>query len=155
MTIDFSVPRELIPWQGEGDPGPCPKCGAPLKQHNATYMVLTRHGDKLADSFMTGSDKGWFCTQCPALLLNTQEVAEPLAFGLRDWDIGDQYAVVGIVDLNAVPPEKHHLPIGAPGNPVPLVEFSNVGAPHAARGRSGSSRHPGSKKRRKKRRRRH
>ena len=152
MAIDFSVPRELIPWKGEDDPGPCPKCGAALTQHYATYMVLTRQGGKLADSFMAGSDKGWFCTQCPALLLNTQEVGETLAFGLRGWNVGEEFAVVGIVDLEAIPPAKQDVPIGAPGNPVPLVEFRNVGASRTARDRSGSSRHPGSKKRRKKRR---
>ena len=153
MTIDFSVPREFIAWEGDGDPGSCPKCGAPLKQEHATYMLLTRRGGKLADSFMTGSDKGWFCTQCPALLLNPQEFSEPLSMGMPGWDVGNQFAIVGLVDLDAIPPEKDDIPIGAPGNPVPLVEFSNIRAPRPARGRSGSSRHPGSKKRRKKRRR--
>jgi len=152
MSIDFSVPREYIAWEGEGDPGPCPKCGAPLKQEYAMYMVLTRHGNEMADSFMTTSDEGWFCTQCPVLLLNPQAISEGLPFGFRKWDVGDEFAIVGIVDLDAIPPKKQDLPLGAPNNPVPLVEFCNVKGPRPAQSSEStprrSHRRPRSKPRR-------
>ena len=153
MPIDTSIPRECIPWEGQGDPGPCPRCGAPLKQEYVTYLVLTRQDGKMADSFMAGSDEGWFCTQCPVLLLNSQELTEPLSFGLPKWNVGDESAVVGIVDLNAIPADKANVPIGAPGNPVPLVEFSNLRTPGTARSSRPGRKRSRPKKRHKKRRR--
>ena len=42
-------------------------------------------------------------------------------------DIRDvQYAVLGLVDLEAVPDEKRHLPFDEETNPIPLVEFANL-----------------------------
>jgi hypothetical protein len=149
MSVDFSIPREFIPWQGEGEPGPCPRCGAPLTQEEAVYMVLTRRGDQTTDSFMTNSDKGWFCTQCPVLLLNSQHLVEALPFGLPKWDVGNEFAVAGIVNLDAIPPEKEHLPIGAPGNPIPLVEFSNLREPDEPQPRRSRKRRRRIKKRKK------
>ena len=39
------------------------------------------------------------------------------------WDVGNEYCVEGIVDLDAIPEDKRHLPLGAEGNPIPLIEF--------------------------------
>ncbi len=147
MSIDLSIPREFIPWEGEGKPGPCPRCGAPLKQESATYMLLTRRGDQTTDSFMTNSDEGWFCTQCPVLLINPQPLAEIHSFGIPKWDFGDEFAVVGIVNLDAIPPDKEHLPIGDPGNPIPLVEFSNLRDSDTAQPRGARKRRRRVKKR--------
>ncbi len=149
-TIDLSIPREHIPGEGTGNPGPCPRCGAPLQKESATYLLLTMRRGQPADSFITGTDKGWFCPQCPALLLNFQELARPLKFGLSKWKVGNEVAVAGIVDLDAIPKSKAELPLGAPGNPIPLVEFTNSGGPAALPGPRQSN-HPGSKKRKKRR----
>ncbi|NLX97434.1 MAG: hypothetical protein GXY83_14800 [Rhodopirellula sp.] len=40
--------------------------------------------------------------------------------------------------MEAIPEEKRHLPLGVPGNPIPLVEFTNlpnIAAEKAARRR--------------------
>ncbi len=127
MSVDFSIPREYIPWDGKGAPGPCPRCGGTLQQENATYMVLTRRGNKIMDSFITNSREGWFCTQCPALLINPQSVAGIFSHPLPGkWDLGEAFAIEGIVNLNAIPKNKQHLPLGAANNPIPLVLFTNV-----------------------------
>ena len=47
------------------------------------------------------------------------------------WDVGNEFCVEGIVDLDAIPEHKRHLPIGDENNPMPLIEFQQprVGAP--------------------------
>ena len=59
-----------------------------------------------------------------------------LGFSRPDWDAGEEFAVMGIVDLDAVPAEKRHLPLGEDDNPIHLIEFANV------RGKGTSSTHP-------------
>jgi hypothetical protein len=75
---------------------------------------------------MLNGDFGWYCGQCPTVVLNTEELAEMLSFVMPDWDIGDEFTVLGLVDLSAVPEEKHHLPLGDDGNPIPLIEFTST-----------------------------
>ena len=124
--IDITEPRECIYRRFEDHPGPCPRCGGPLQQSSQTYMVATRRGRKITDSFMVGSNFGWFCTRCPTVVINPDDVAEMLQHSLPRWDVGHEFAMVGIVDLDAVPEEKNHLPLGDDDNPVTLVEFTNV-----------------------------
>ncbi|MGH9751790.1 MAG: hypothetical protein ACREA2_03320, partial [Blastocatellia bacterium] len=42
-----------------------------------------------------------------------------------DWGISGtvQYVVAGIVNMDAIPEDKRHLPTGDDDNPIPLVEF--------------------------------
>jgi len=124
--IDASIPRECIYQEFEGQPGPCPRCGGPLQSHSATYVVITRRGEEITDDFIIGNDMGWFCARCPTVVINPEEVKEFLAHGLPKWDTGAEFAVVGIVDLDAIPEEKQDLPLGGDDNPIPLVEFTRV-----------------------------
>ncbi len=124
--IDITIPRECIYQEFEGQPGPCPRCGGSLQQSRQTYLVTTQHGEEAADNFMIGGDMGWFCARCPAVVMNPEEVTKYLAHRLPHWDVGEEFVVVGIVDLDAVPKEKHHLPLGGDDNPIPLVEFTNT-----------------------------
>lgn len=126
--IDIRTPRQAVYRSFEDKPGACPACGGELLQSMQTYMVATRQGKRLADSFMLGSDFGWFCRSCPLVVINTAEVGKMLSFGKARWKIGSEFLVLGIVDLDAVPTDKRRLPIGAPGNPIPLIEFSNLAA---------------------------
>ena len=89
-------------------------------------MVATRRGRTATDSFMMGSDFGWFCGACPTVVINPQEVAKFLSFGKPDWDTGSEFAVMGVIDLDAVPPDKANLPLGDDDNPIPLVQFTHV-----------------------------
>ena len=124
--IDITIPRECIYKKFKGQPGPCPRCGGPLQSHAATYLVDTRRGKKIADSFMIDGDIGWFCARCPTVVINPEEVRKFLGPGLPGWNVGAELAVLGIVDLDAVPEDKHDVPLGEEDNPIPLVEFTTV-----------------------------
>jgi len=124
--IDITIPRECIYQEFEGQPGPCPRCGGPLQQSRQTYLVATRRGKELTDNFIVGSDMGWFCARCPTVIINPEEVSELLIHPLPRWDIGTSFAVVGIINLGAIPEEKRNLPLGDDDNPIPLVEFTNI-----------------------------
>ena len=124
--IDITIPRECIYKEFENNPGPCPRCGSELQQSSQTYMVATRRERTAADSFIIGSDFGWFCAACPTVVINPHDVMELLSFGKPGWKIGPEFAVMGVIDLNAVPPEKAHLSLGDDDNPIPLVQFTNV-----------------------------
>jgi hypothetical protein len=123
--IDITIPRECIYQEFEGQPGPCPRCGGPLQQSSQTYLVVTQRGKEVTDSFMIGGDIGWFCARCPTVVINPEEVNKFFTHPLPHWDIGEEFALAGIVDLDAVPEEKRDLPLGDGDNPIPLVEFTN------------------------------
>jgi len=107
-------------------PGPCPRCGGPLQSHSATYLVITQRGEEITDDLIIGDDWGWFCACCPTVVINPEEVKEFLAHGLPKWDTGAEFAVVGLVDLDAIPEEKYDLPLGGENNPIPIVRFTNI-----------------------------
>lgn len=136
--FDVSVPRECIYRSFEGQPGPCPRCGGSLQQSYQSYMVGTRRGNDLTDSFVMGNDMGWFCTHCPVVVINPSEVSEHLPYDSPKWDIGEKFVVLGIVDLGAVPQDKRELPLGGDDNPIPLVQFTNISG-ELTRGQSGWS----------------
>lgn len=124
--IDITIPRECVYRQFKAEPGPCPRCGGPLQQSRQTYLVATRRGRKITDSFVVGNDMGWFCIRCPTVVINPEDVSDMLQHSLPHWDIGDEFAVAGVIDLDAVPEEKQHLPFGSDDNPIPLIEFTNI-----------------------------
>jgi len=131
--IDVTVPRECIYQQFKDQPGPCPRCGEPLHQSPQTYVVVTRRGHEIADSLIIGSDFGWFCNRCPTVVINPEVVSRMLQHQLPRWDVGSEFAVAGIVDLDAIPEEKRHLPLGDEDNPIPLIEFANISRKPATR----------------------
>ena len=123
--IDLKIERKAIYKSFKGKPGPCPKCGGVLKQSHQSYMLATKTGVRKADSFILGGDFGWFCISCPTVVLNKDELYKLLSYRMPGWKIGKEIAVLGILNLDAVPANKSHLPLGAPGNPLPLVKFSD------------------------------
>ena len=125
--LDITRPRECIYKPFTGDPGPCPRCGSALQKEYHTYLMSTRRGRQLTDSFITGTDFGWLCPSCPTIVINPEDVGELLGVSASRWDVGTEFVVLGIVDLDAVPPDKRSRPLGEEGNPVPLVRFSNFG----------------------------
>lgn len=131
QAIDITQPRECIYQEFEEQPGPCPRCGAALAQSNQVYLVITRRGGKMTDSFITSSDMGWFCANCPTVVINPKEVAEMFQVTKPGWDAGSEHIVAGIIDLDAVPPSQHHVPFDEL-DPLPLVQFSNQGAASTA-----------------------
>jgi len=134
--LDLSVPRECFYRDFGRDPGACPRCGGELVQQYASYLIATRGRGKQADSFMIGSDAGWFCRTCPTLVVNGQKIGQMLSYGGGRWNVGREFTILGLVNLDAVPPEKRHLPLGEANNPIPLVEFRAVS--HEQRNERGS-----------------
>jgi len=125
VPIDITIARECYYESFEGQLGPCPRCGGLLQQSTQTYMVATRRGRRIADSFIMGSDFGWFCDNCPAIVINSAEVNKMLGHSLSHWDVGKEYVVLGIVNLDAVPDDKGDIPLGDDDNPIPLAEFTH------------------------------
>jgi hypothetical protein len=93
----------------------------------------------MTDSFMISGDIGWFCARCPTVVINPEEARKFLEPGLPGWNVGTELAVLGIVDLDAIPEEKCDLLLGEEDNPIPLVEFTTVSdetVPHRVLGPS-------------------
>ena len=124
---DASIPRASVVKKFKAYPGSCPHCGAQVYQHSHTYLVSTRRGDELGDTFVLGGDFGWFCPGCPTIVLDRLKVEEILQSALFRWDTGDRYIVRGLVDTDAIPEDKRDLPLGDDDNPIPFVEFTNLG----------------------------
>ena len=124
--INIKIPRRAEYRSFEDDPGACPRCGGVLVNEYQTYMLATRRGKNITDSFVVGGNFGWFCKSCPVVVLNRDEIGKMLSFGESRWNIGLEYVALGIVNLDAIPASKRHLPIGNDDNPVPLVEFQDM-----------------------------
>jgi hypothetical protein len=57
------------------------------------------------------------------VVINPRDVETFFTVDQPGRNIGSEFAVMGVIDLAAVPPEKAHLPLGDDDNPIPLVEF--------------------------------
>jgi hypothetical protein len=139
--------RVSIYQEFESEPGPCPRCGGTLLQQHQLYVVATRRGKELTDTFMLSGDFGWYCEACPTVVINPAKVGRMLSFSKPGWDTGEEFTVLGLVDLSAVPRARSHLPLGDDDNPIPLVEFTGLpGRPGTgSRATQQGTKHPGSK----------
>jgi hypothetical protein len=124
-SIDFTLPRKCFYLTFAEQPGPCPSCGKSLHQSLRFYLVATRQGNRITDTLAMSGDMGWFCASCPTVVINVNQVSERLQFPLRSWDVGGEFTVMGLVDLDAISPEQAHLPLGEI-DPLPLVPFEAV-----------------------------
>jgi hypothetical protein len=131
--MDKKIERKAIYKTFTGNPGPCPQCGRELKKSYQSYMVATRTGSRMADSFMIGGDFGWFCAACPTVVLDKKELGKMLSFSMPGWKVGNEIIVLGLVNLDAVPEKNKPMRLGEPGNPIPLVRFSSQGAAEASK----------------------
>ncbi|MBC8508070.1 MAG: hypothetical protein ISR58_05400 [Anaerolineales bacterium] len=123
--INPKISRQVEYRSFKDNPGECPGCGgSDLVNEYQTYSVATRKGKKISDSFVISGDFGWFCASCPTIVINKDEVGKMLGYGKSNWNIGSEFTVLGIADLDAIPANKRDLPIGDPNNPLPLIEFT-------------------------------
>lgn len=143
--FDSSIPRWMYWSNSIRTPDKCPKCDTSLEAEYHTYLFLIKEGSDVV-TFMTGNNGGSFCPQCPVVVLDHEVFAETALAGGSSPN--NTFTVVGIVDLNAIPEEKQHIPMGDDDNPIPLVEFLNNKKNNLAKRRSIS----GSKRKRTKRR---
>jgi hypothetical protein len=110
-------------------PTSCPRCNTDLEREYHSYMVvLDDEGER--DAVMMGHDGGLFCPECPTVVLDPQVVEEMISDHIEYQTIKTgkhiesfRYAVVGIMDLDAIPEDKKDIPLGDDDNPIPLIEL--------------------------------
>lgn len=120
-----SVPRKVYSSDKVAGCDSCPDCGEPLECEQHTYLTaIRRNGD--IDFQIMGNTAGHFCGNCPVVVLDREEVEAYVSIMAPRGD-NVSYVVMGIVDLEAVPEDKRNVPLGEDDNPLPLVEFTNLG----------------------------
>jgi hypothetical protein len=128
----------------------CPECAAGLEAEHHAYAMVIREGQDM-QPFVVGNNAGHFCPKCPTVVLDHEEFnecASAAADGPRA-----AFVVLGLVDFDAIPKDKEHVPLGDDDNPLPLVKFTNLGdSASGAKLSGGEGRKRKSKKHRKKRR---
>ncbi|HID51319.1 MAG TPA: hypothetical protein EYP41_04675 [Anaerolineae bacterium] len=111
--IDKSIPRKMFDIETTEPPDVCPQCGAPLAQETGPYLVATRRGRRLTDEFVLSGSFGYLCPECPTAVIHLPELSDML-YGVPlkpGWEAGPEFAVIGLIDLDAVPPDKTDVPI--------------------------------------------
>lgn len=146
-----SIPRKVFRSEDVGGHLRCPECGGALASEGHSYVVAVReHGEM--QILLVGNDDGYFCEACPVVVLDSDAFAELVLLAIGRESSG-QFAVLGIVDLEAVPKEKRSVPFREDDNPIPLVEFIRPGErkPRGRRGPKSRSERPRSRRRKKRR----
>ena len=104
----------------------CPKCNANLEREYHSYMVAIDEEGEFT-TLMMGHDGGFFCPNCPTVVLDSRTVGELIeSHAQRDGYAEGKYvkyAVMGIADLDAIPEEKKNIPLGDDDNPIPLIKL--------------------------------
>jgi rubrerythrin len=111
--IDKSIPRKMFDHEMAEPPDVCPQCGAHLVQDFGPYMIATRRGSRLTGDFAASGPIGYLCPECPTAVIHIPELSDTLysAAMKPGWDAGPEFAVMGILDLDAVPPDKSNAPL--------------------------------------------
>ena len=124
MRHPASLPRRMY-WSTEvGGTSTCPECRGRLDQEMHSYVLGVQQDGKTSVS-VVGNDGGHFCRNCPVVVLDQHEFSEFSRLAVRNVN-GGQFAVLGLVDLDAVPEEKRNRRFAEPDNPIPLVKFTNL-----------------------------
>ncbi len=123
---DAAKPRKMY-WSGTiGGTSVCPECGGSLEGEEHCYLMGIRYSDGETSASMVGCEGGYFCSACPTIVLDNakfEDMAERSAGGPSM-----AYTVLGLINMDAVPEEKSHLPFDEKDNPIPLVRFLDTPA---------------------------
>lgn len=118
---DASIPRRMY-WSDEiKNRKRCPECDSKLQKEYHTYIIIIKDMDD-PEPFITGNDGGNFCPNCPAIVLD-DGIFSKIAASADMTSRPLKFMVCGIIDDDAIPPEKSNLPLGYDDNHIPLVEF--------------------------------
>ncbi|GFO96159.1 hypothetical protein ig2599ANME_0346, partial [groundwater metagenome] len=121
-----SIPRQMY-WSNQVQNSKiCPRCGKSLEKEYQSYVMLVRI-KKETEQFAVGTDGGYFCPECPVVVLDRDNFIKLASAGLESAGYDDssvELAVAGIVDMDAIPQDKKDKPLGTEDNPIPLVSFS-------------------------------
>ena len=123
--IDISQPRECIGRAFKGKPCPCPHCGSVLRQEYLTYLITAQRDGQLQNGFIAPENFGLLCPACPTIVVNSDKLRELIGLRVAPWAAGTEFALVGIVDIDAVPAEEW-TQLGRETWPLPLIEFSRI-----------------------------
>ena len=111
----------------------CPNCHGDLESEHHAYMIAIREGRE--ERYLTvGCNAGSFCQSCPTVVLDQAVIEDLISIDAKGTSL--KYAVMGMVDLDAVPEEKKDIPFGGDDNPIPLIKFER---PNLSRKQIGSS----------------
>ncbi len=96
----------------------CPDCQSDLVGESNPFLVDGYAGGR-SEVFLV-SHQGQFCKKCPVVVLNKTM----FDFSLFAGNSGiEDYNVVGIVDIDAIPEDERDLPVGDGKTPLKLMEF--------------------------------
>jgi hypothetical protein len=125
--FDASIPRKMF-WSDKlVNRKKCPLCHSALETEYHTYGMAVWIGSE-STTFIAGNDYGSFCPECPVVVLDRAgfgQVVEEIVEERPDRGLSGavRFVVIGIMDTDAVPEDKRHLPPGDDDNPIPIVEF--------------------------------
>lgn len=103
----------------------CPKCRGSLENESHSYLCAVRQGND-TEMFLVGNDAGYFCERCSAIVLEYDEFSRSADLMAPSSSGPAEFVVMGMVDLNAIPPEKADVPLGEDDNPIPFKAFTNI-----------------------------
>ncbi|MEJ2749808.1 MAG: hypothetical protein P8183_18150 [Anaerolineae bacterium] len=132
--VDKTIERKMFFHEGAAPPDNCPQCGQRLVQEYGPYLVATRSGRRLTDQFVMSGKFGYLCPGCATAVIHVDDLAEML-YGVPlkpDWKAGPEFTVLGLIDLDAIPPDQAHVPLDDL-DPYPLVPFRAAGVPQKSR----------------------
>ena len=118
--IDISKPRRRY-FSNEFGLSVCPECGSGLTEEYSSILLIVK-SDSDEGEFMTSLSGSHFCSNCPVVVFDSDKVELAAKVGIRG-DKNLRYNIAGLIDLDAIPKDKKHLPIGCDENPIPLVQF--------------------------------
>ena len=118
-TIDISKPKRMY-WDycnpiSDG----CPECKKKLVNERHSFLLAVKVKNK-TEPFMTGSDAGYFCPDCPVVVLEKEDFTE---IAITESGVDKPvFNVIGIVDTDTIPEDKRDDPY-SDDNPIPVVYF--------------------------------
>jgi len=72
-----SIPRKMFTKSEVGNSDFCPVCGARLENENHTYLIVVKSKNDF-DSFVMGNDFGYFCLNCPVVVVDYDSFSDLL-----------------------------------------------------------------------------
>lgn len=124
--FDVSRPRRRY-WSDQiKSPHHCPECQRPLEKEYHSYLFLIKQGKEI-EPFLTGNEGGYFCPNCPVIVLDSEEFARMGKALMKK--TGLEFVVAGIIDMEAIPEDKREVPLGGKENPFPVVDFLEPKSP--------------------------
>ena len=117
----------------------CPECGTMLNKEYKTYLVAV-YIKKESDPYVTGNSGGYFCPNCAVVVLDKATFEDAVTVVAGTNKVGSfEFAVLGLVDYDAIPEDKRDEEFGTKNNPLPLIQFKVQSKKNPARNTKSSS----------------